>query len=299
VVTALTKLGITVLSPKSLTPVLEVNGFVILEKDKGSPGQIEWKHLLAIGRSDFLYVVNPSGFIGHSVALEIGYALSKRIPIYSMEDASDEAFRGLLKSDVSLEKIKSHILRKKKSLNKTLLKASPTLVDLQNYVAEMVRTRGFSAEELNHVVLLLIEEVGELAKTIRLETGIKLDKEHRGKGTFMDFELADCLIYLLDLANIANINLEDALREKEILNSKRSWVKQRGALALPLSGTELKVFKYIADGYANQEIASCLNISEQVVKDHVSSILRKLKANDRNQAVAKAFRQEWMPVERR
>lgn len=38
-------------------------------------------------------------------------------------------------------------------------------------------------------------------------------------------ELADCLIYLLDLANLADIDLDDAFRVKEEMNNKKTWAR--------------------------------------------------------------------------
>jgi DNA-binding NarL/FixJ family response regulator len=51
-----------------------------------------------------------------------------------------------------------------------------------------------------------------------------------------------------------------------------------------LSGRERDVLKRIVNGRANKEIAADLSIAETTVKDHVSSILLKLKASDRTQA---------------
>jgi DNA-binding NarL/FixJ family response regulator len=44
----------------------------------------------------------------------------------------------------------------------------------------------------------------------------------------------------------------------------------------------------------NKEVAYTLAISEQTVKNHMSSILRKLSVNDRTQAVVYAIRQGWI-----
>ena len=46
----------------------------------------------------------------------------------------------------------------------------------------------------------------------------------------------------------------------------------------------------------NKEIAVQLDISNQTVKNHVSSILRKLAVNDRTQAVVYAMRRGWIKV---
>jgi len=53
---------------------------------------------------------------------------------------------------------------------------------------------------------------------------------------------------------------------------------------------ELEVLRLLAAGNSNKEIAAALGISEDTVKQHVSRILVKLKANDRAQATAEAIR---------
>jgi len=219
----LSKLGIKVLSPKVSKPVSQTGGFVMLEKDTGTPRAIETKHLQAIAKSDFLYVVNPGGYIGNSVALEIGYALSKGVPVYSSERPKDKVIGSFLVSGIPLSRLKNRMSRQKNKLGKILLKSSPTLVDLQEYVAKIVRARDFSEEGLTDVALLLVEEVGELAKAIRLRTGLKLTVESLEETKSLEAELADCLVYLLDLANLSNIDLERALRAKEALNDQRKW----------------------------------------------------------------------------
>lgn len=62
----------------------------------------------------------------------------------------------------------------------------------------------------------------------------------------------------------------------------------------PLSPRELQILELIASEQSNKEIASSLDISNQTVKNHVSSILRKLAVNDRTQAVIYAIRQGWI-----
>lgn len=64
----------------------------------------------------------------------------------------------------------------------------------------------------------------------------------------------------------------------------------------PLSLRELKVLELMAAGQTNKEIALGLDVSNQTVKNHVSSILRKLAVNDRTQAVVYAMRRGWIKV---
>ncbi|MFN3373716.1 MAG: LuxR C-terminal-related transcriptional regulator [Chloroflexus sp.] len=64
----------------------------------------------------------------------------------------------------------------------------------------------------------------------------------------------------------------------------------------PLSARELEVLELVAAGRTNREIATQLDISNQTVKNHISSILRKLAVNDRTQAVVYAMRRGWIKV---
>ncbi|HMM94066.1 response regulator transcription factor [Phycicoccus sp.] len=57
----------------------------------------------------------------------------------------------------------------------------------------------------------------------------------------------------------------------------------------PLSDRELEVFRFLADGCSNQEIAEALVLGETTVKTHVGSILAKLGLRDRIQAVVLAY----------
>jgi two-component system, NarL family, response regulator YdfI len=60
--------------------------------------------------------------------------------------------------------------------------------------------------------------------------------------------------------------------------------------AAPLTPRELEVLRMMADGAANKEIAWRLGISEHTVKFHVASILGKLDAGTRTEAVARGLR---------
>ena len=66
------------------------------------------------------------------------------------------------------------------------------------------------------------------------------------------------------------------------------------SLFSPLSDREIEVLEKIAAGSSNKEIADNLGISTQTVKNHISSILRKLSLNDRTQAVIYALRRGWI-----
>jgi len=62
----------------------------------------------------------------------------------------------------------------------------------------------------------------------------------------------------------------------------------------PLSSREMEVLSYITQGKSNKEIAALLGISHQTVKNHVTSILRKLGVEDRTQAAIYSLRRGWV-----
>jgi DNA-binding NarL/FixJ family response regulator len=83
------------------------------------------------------------------------------------------------------------------------------------------------------------------------------------------------------------------------------WLKNQGDLNAeydgsidmvthPLSAREMEVLACITRGMSNKEIASLLGISNQTIKNHVTSILRKLGVEDRTQAAVYALKKGWV-----
>jgi NTP pyrophosphatase (non-canonical NTP hydrolase) len=105
--------------------------------------------------------------------------------------------------------------------NKLVLKGDPTLRDFQNYIAEMVKERGFEKETIPEIFMLFLEECGEMAKAARKTQNIHTDKN--SEQFHLDHEIVDVFTYLLDICNHFDIDLEKAFREKEEINKKRAW----------------------------------------------------------------------------
>ena len=101
------------------------------------------------------------------------------------------------------------------------LKQNPTIRDFQNYVAEMIKERGFDKETLPEIFMLFLEECGEMAKATRKVQKIKTD--NNSEQFKLEEEVADVFIYLLDICNHLDVDLEKAFRDKEEINKKRSW----------------------------------------------------------------------------
>ena len=66
-------------------------------------------------------------------------------------------------------------------------------------------------------------------------------------------------------------------------------VKVAQGSAVLLSNREKEVIQWMCRGKTNWEIGQLMNISEYTVKNHVSKILKKIEASNRQHAVAKAL----------
>lgn len=65
----------------------------------------------------------------------------------------------------------------------------------------------------------------------------------------------------------------------------------------PLTPREMEILELITRGASNGEVAQRLEISQQTVKNHMTTILRKLQVNDRTQAAVYALRHGWVRLD--
>jgi DNA-binding NarL/FixJ family response regulator len=72
--------------------------------------------------------------------------------------------------------------------------------------------------------------------------------------------------------------------------------RQSSSSQMPLSIREVEVLDCVAQGLSNKEIAEALYITEQTVKNHMTSVLRKLEVTDRVQAVLYAVKHGWIQI---
>ena len=64
----------------------------------------------------------------------------------------------------------------------------------------------------------------------------------------------------------------------------------------PLTPVETEILNYMAQGYLNKQIADTRSVSEQTIKNQITSILRKLNANGRTHAVVIAIKKGLVSV---
>ena len=149
----------------------------------------------------------------------LGGAIALDKPVFCKELVADSALKFFCGTVATPEQVKT-VLENRSPLESINERSS--VVVLQQYIHDMVVRRGFDKETPRDVLLLMVEEVGELAKAVRKYSGLKSDEERKGRYPALEGELADVFIYLLDLANLLDISLFRALHEKEQENEKRS-----------------------------------------------------------------------------
>jgi LuxR family maltose regulon positive regulatory protein len=86
------------------------------------------------------------------------------------------------------------------------------------------------------------------------------------------------------------------LQHLEVFNPCNHILLKNQHLNLDLSPRELDVLHLIASGLTNQQIATALFLSHNTIKSHSVKIYRKLKVDNRNQAVSKARLMGILPV---
>lgn len=115
----------------------------------------------------------------------------------------------------------------------------------------------------------------------------------------------DHLIRVIRLVHEGNYVIGDQVMDE---NNIQHWIQSvtdgspraysdPGEPYHPLSKREMEVLMKITKGKSNKEIAADLGISHQTVKNHVTSILRKLNVDDRTQAAVYALKRGWVRLD--
>lgn len=82
--------------------------------------------------------------------------------------------------------------------------------------------------------------------------------------------------------------------EPEALATRTDPVHRGRLAAAGLTMREIEVLDCVAQGFSNREIAQALFVNEQTVKNHMTSIFRKLEVEDRVQALILSVKRGWV-----
>lgn len=94
---------------------------------------------------------------------------------------------------------------------------------------------------------------------------------------------------------IANKRMTPTQAEQWLLELYRRYgIQPEDTTFSPLTNREMEILELIIEGLSNKGIAFRLGISQQTVKNHVTSILAKLNLSDRTQAAIYALRHGWV-----
>jgi NTP pyrophosphatase (non-canonical NTP hydrolase) len=211
----LVDLGCRVLSPTSIRVASEADGFVFMEGEQRElPQNIEIRHLNAIQEAQFVWLHAPNGYVGLSAALEVGFAHAIGIPVYSTANVTDPILATFVERAESAAKVVDDV---RQSLR---VVPSPVIQAFQKYYKRAAIQRGYAGESARDTLVLMVEEVGELARAIRKTEGLT----RHGKTIREDpaLELADVFIYVVHMANILGVSLSDVVKQKELRNIERA-----------------------------------------------------------------------------
>jgi NTP pyrophosphatase (non-canonical NTP hydrolase) len=206
-------LGCKILSPSNVSIVSEQEGFVYMKgEETETPENIEDRHLSAIQKANFVWLHTPEGYVGPSAALEVGFAHAAGVPVFAKELPRDK----ILQSFVQVVASPRDVLNGR--LNNPGPPA-PALKAFQEYYRRAALQRGYAKEGPKDCLLLMVEEVGELARALR-----KREKLVR-HGSYPDSseaqELADVFLYVVHMANVLELDLANIVRDKEVMNLQK------------------------------------------------------------------------------
>lgn len=206
-------LGCDVLSPSSVTISSEEDGFVYMKgEETETPTTIEARHLTAIQKANFVWLHAPNGYVGLTAALEIGFAHAAGVPVFAMDAPNEEVFRSFVQVVQSPSDVLATHLRQPPT-------PAPALKAFQEYYRRAAIQRGYSKEGPKECLLLMVEEVGELARALRKREKLVRHGSYHGESESQ--ELADVFLYVVHMANVLDIDLASVVRDKETLNVKK------------------------------------------------------------------------------
>lgn len=159
------------------------------------------------------------------------------------------------------------------------LQADVVLLDIEH--ADSQITSSIATLDGKFPVVMLVDEPGPEWLGRALQSGVRslLPRDASPEDIFWAIQTAYSGFVLLDVETTETLarNIRPEFAEYELELDR-------------LTPREIEVLRLLADGVGNKEIAASLAISENTVKFHISSILDKLGASSRTEAVTVGIR---------
>jgi DNA-binding NarL/FixJ family response regulator len=146
---------------------------------------------------------------------------------------------------------------------------------------------------MTHIILLTADKNdGQLFEAIRYGASAYLAEDTPAEDLIDIVGRVAAGEYVIDDNILGNPRLASQVLDafRELSRAEQG----EGALFAPLSPREIEVLEHAAHGSSNKVIARKMGISDQTVKNHLTSIMKKLAVNDRTQAVVYALKHGWI-----
>ena len=206
-------LGCSILSPSNVSIVREEHGFVYMRgEEMQTPQSIEERHLDAIQKANFVWLHAPDGYVGPTAALEVGFANAVGVPVYAPEMPTDNILASFVRKVESPSAVVEELPHRTEP-------PAPALKAFQQYYRRAAIERGYSKEGPKECLLLMMEEVGELARALRKRE--KLVRHGSYERSNEAQELADVFLYVVHMANVLGLDLANAVKAKEFINLEK------------------------------------------------------------------------------
>jgi DNA-binding NarL/FixJ family response regulator len=147
------------------------------------------------------------------------------------------------------------------------------------------------------VILMDVDEDAErLFEAVKAGASAYLRKTADPDDLLVDLRRVAAGAHLIDDSVLTNASVASKVLQQ--FNTLQEDVpREVTTLFAPLSPREIEILEQVSRGQSNKQIARNLAISDQTVKNHITSILKKLAVNDRTEAVVFSLRQGWIKVE--
>lgn len=166
------------------------------------------------------------------------------------------------------------------------------LADLENpaEAGALVRFLGEAPAGTGSVALIDEPDPGWVRSALRASLNAIVARDASGGDILLALQAAEAGLVLLHPTSASGLIQESALQDTNNATEELEEFTEE------LTARESEVLRLVSMGLGNKEVAVRLAISEHTVKFHVSSILGKLHAGSRTEAVSRGIRRGLIPI---